>query len=115
MKWRSLDRGVLAAAVMSAFAVLPLEAALAAPVASDGQFVVAQFAPIETRPGKAQPPTKTEPSQTRPSSEPRKRGAISDQIIPGSDRCEVVPPCPSYCREDLKRNICVEGQPAPPP
>lgn len=35
----------------------------------------------------------------------RKRGRLPDLTT----MCEVQPPCPANCREDIKKNICIEN------
>lgn len=40
-----------------------------------------------------------------PSKEPRKRGRLPDLTT----MCDVAPPCPVGCREDIKKNTCIEN------
>jgi hypothetical protein len=64
--------------------------------------------PIDVRPKSDQPATKsTTMTDTAVKSEkkPRTRGRIPDLTT----LCEVPPPCPVGCREDIKRNACVDS------
>ncbi len=77
--------------------------ALAAGPVSDGS-----GQPSQSTPNKLDTQTSKVPAKSSSSAQDsRKRGRLPDLTT----MCEVTPPCPVGCREDVKKNACVENPP----
>ncbi len=50
-------------------------------------------------------PSRIPAASSAASKEPRKRGRLPDLTT----MCDVAPPCPVGCREDVKKNMCIES------
>jgi hypothetical protein len=108
---------IKASALMVLVAADPLAITVsrAAEPIRDAAVVLAQTSP--TTDGSQTPRDRTKSPTDKKDSEiePKKRGRFSDPTMrrlgESISMCEVTPPCPEGCREDLRNNICVDNPP----